>query len=156
MIKKLFKYIIKLLFKPVEKTKTKKPVFKKFTTEDFTKSNTADRLGIDNSIKSPRIGKNLIYTICIAERVRKLLGVDINITSGYRCKKLNEAVGGSKTSQHKKAQAFDFTCEYSPKEVCRRLKNSNIPYDQLIREPSWTHIGCPVKKKLRRQFIDLS
>lgn len=158
LIKYIFNIILNLNIKKVitKKTVKKEIIFKKFTIKDFTRSNTAEKYKIDNSIKSQIIRKNIVHTIAIAERVRKILGVDLNITSCYRCKKLNDIIGGAKTSHHLKAQAFDFTCIYTPEEVCNKLKNSEIPYDQLIDEGTWTHIGCPKNKKLRRQFLDLS
>lgn len=144
MLKQLLRLLLKLLFKPK---------FKRFTVQEFTKSDTAKALRIDNSIKCTDIGKALIYTISTAEKIRRILGVDIEITSGYRCRKLNIAVKGSKYSYHMRGEAFDFKCSLTPKQVCDILKKSDLVYDQMIMYPWGVHIGCPMKRK-RMQFID--
>lgn len=41
------------------------------------------------------------------ERMRKVLGHDIGVLSGYRCRKRNDQVGGAKNSQHLYGRAAD-------------------------------------------------
>lgn len=75
----------------------------------------------------------------IRERIKK----PMIITSGYRCKKVNELVGGKDTSQHLKGQAVDFVIEgMKPSEIVNFIRNMYIEYDQLINEyDKWVHIS---------------
>lgn len=160
MMNKLFKYLYNLFFcrflTKNDVISSKEPKFDKFTIENFTNSETAEEYKIDNSIKDSRIGKNLIYTISCMEKVRDLLGVDLIITSGYRCEELNTTLWGAKNSQHLRGQACDFVSSLTPKETCDKIKNSDLPFDQLIKESSWIHISFVSTRKPRRQYLDLS
>lgn len=93
----------------------------------------------------------------ILEPARAVIGKPMIITSGYRSPDVNKAVGGSVHSQHMMGQAADFIVPgVSAREVCLLLKDSDIPYHQLIFEnfnSGWTHIswsGAP-----RRQAFEL-
>jgi uncharacterized protein YcbK (DUF882 family) len=49
----------------------------------------------------------------LESRVRQIeeeVGEELTVTSGYRCKKHNEEVGGSPTSSHMKGLAVDLAC----------------------------------------------
>lgn len=110
----------------------------------MTRSTTATRLGIAN-IPDGHVIENL-KQLCIhvLEPVKDLAnGFSVYISSGYRCEKLNSAIGGSITSQHVKGQAADFTVEgHTLEEMYNRIKSSDIPYDQLIFEfGEWLHIS---------------
>ncbi len=59
-----------------------------FTLEEFTRSSTASRLKIDNSVPK-NLMPNVQLTAIKFELVRKALGKPIIITSGYRCPALN-------------------------------------------------------------------
>lgn len=114
-----------------------------FTLDEFTHSQTAARLGIDND---PPIDvlKNLQRTAQGLELVRTFLGGPIMVSSGYRSPEVNAAVGGSKNSQHLTGQAVDFTCpSYGlPYQIVAALQTSDIPYDQVICEfGRWVHIS---------------
>lgn len=87
-----------------------------------------------------------------AERVREIIGKPIIINSGYRCVKLNNAVGGSLTSQHLYAEAIDIRVPgKTSSEVFRILAASDLKYDQLILEKSgnaqWVHVSIGSKKE---------
>lgn len=114
-----------------------------FTLEELTRSEYAARHNINNT-PMPRIIENLRYTAERLEEVRGLLYRPMAISSGYRSQALNDAVGGSMTSQHRYGFAVDFTCEAfgSPFEVCKAIEASPIEFDQLIHEyGKWTHIS---------------
>lgn len=69
-------------------------------------------------------------------------------------REVNEAVGGSKTSQHCEGCAADFNVKgMSPSSVVRAIVDANIPYDQVILEfDSWVHISIPtIKNNLPRK-----
>ncbi|MBI0005152.1 peptidase M15 [Gilliamella sp. W8126] len=113
-----------------------------FTLEEFTHSNIASRLRIDNRVPDELMA-NIQLTANKLELVRKVLGFPIMITSGYRCPLLNARVGGVSTSAHTKGLAVDFHCAYgTPKEICQRLIDTGVQFDKLIQEHNqWVHIG---------------
>lgn len=113
-----------------------------FTLEEFTRSNIASRLRIDNRVPDELMA-NIQLTANKLELVRKVLGFPIMITSGYRCPLLNARVGGVSTSAHTKGLAVDFLCAYgTPKEICQRLIDTGVQFDKLIQEHNqWVHIG---------------
>jgi len=87
-----------------------------------------------------------------AERIRAIIGQPLIINSGFRCVKLNNAVGGSLTSQHLYAEAIDVrVAGKSASEVFRILASSDLKYDQLILEKAgnaqWVHVSIGSKKE---------
>jgi len=119
-----------------------------FSMEEFTASETAARLGIDNEPPAELYG-NIIRTAKVLEQVRLLLGEAITITSGYRCLQLNNALRSKPTSAHVKGLGADIIVPAygSPLNVCRALefKLEEFGIDQLIWEfGRWTHIGLSV------------
>jgi zinc D-Ala-D-Ala carboxypeptidase len=119
-----------------------------FTLEEFTDSQTAARMGINNVPPqgSPE-RKNLLRTAEVMEEVRTLLNnKPVLISSGYRSPQVNAAVGGSKTSAHMSGLAADFSCPGfgTPKAICKHLHAhmKALGVDQLIYEyETWVHLG---------------
>ena len=134
---------------------------KHFKLEEFEKSMTAVRKGIENKAGSGEI-KNLT-DVCyeILEPVRaKFDEKPVMITSGYRSEELCEAIKSSKTSQHTKGQAVDFEIAgISNLEVALWIQN-NCNYDQLILEywkesdpnSGWVHCSYSESNN-RRQYL---
>ena len=89
---------------------------KNFALEEFIRSRTAERMGIDNVPKDEEVINNL-RNLCleILQPLRDYVGAPVHINSGYRCKALNEAVGGVKNSQHCLGEACDIRIA-SPKQ----------------------------------------
>lgn len=115
-----------------------------FSLQELTFSQVASRRGLDNT-PSEKVKDNLERLAFFLEQVRKLFNKPLLISSGYRSREVNEAVGGSKTSQHCEGCAADFNVKgVSPSAVVRAIVNGNIPYDQVILEfDSWVHISIP-------------
>jgi len=118
-----------------------------FNLQELTFSQIAARRGIDNT-PPPKVKDNLERLAFFLEQVRKLFNKPLLISSGYRSREVNEAVGGSKTSQHCEGCAADFNVKgMSPNAVVRAIVDANIPYDQVILEfDSWIHISIPTIK----------
>ena len=118
-----------------------------FSLEELTFSQVASRRGLNN-IPSEKVKDNLERLAFFLEQVRKLFNKPLLISSGYRSREVNEAVGGSKTSQHCEGCAADFNVKgVSPSTVVRTIVDANIPYDQVILEfDSWVHISIPTVK----------
>jgi zinc D-Ala-D-Ala carboxypeptidase len=114
-----------------------------FSLAQLIRSDTAEKAGIDNSPSAEAV-ENLRQLAQGLERVRALLGAPLEISSGYRCPALNEAVGGSSASQHLQGLAADFVCPGfgPPLAVARAIQQSEIDFDQCILEYGrWVHLS---------------
>ena len=127
-------------------------ISKHFTLEELVGSPTAKAKGIDNS-PSNEILANLRVLAATLEAVRSLVNKPISVSSAYRCKALNKAIGGASNSAHVEGLAADINIAgYTPNQLCKAIISSGIPFDQLIEEPSWVHIGLS-KGTLRNQVL---
>lgn len=114
-----------------------------FSLSELSYSETAEERGIDNT-PPPEVVENLRRLAAGLESVRALLGAPLEISSGYRCPALNEAVGGSSTSQHMQGLAADFECTAfgTPLEVADAIRRSDLEFDQCILEYGrWVHLS---------------
>jgi len=108
-----------------------------FSLPELTKSQTAERKGIDNT-PSPEHKRNL-KSLCtrVLQPVRDHFNRVVSVSSGYRSEALCVAIGSKITSQHAKGQAADFEIYgLSNGELANYIKE-NLDYDQLILE-YWT------------------
>ena len=113
-----------------------------FTLEELTHT---DHREFDNTPNSSEIN-NLKRLAEILEQVKTLLdNKPIMVNSAFRSKQVNDAVGSKDTSQHRVGCAADIRVPgLTPDLVVQAIKNSQIHFDQLIREfDSWTHISVP-------------
>ena len=120
-----------------------------FTIEEMYASDTAKRLGIDNK---PSVQQmiNLVYLCAyVLEPLRVAMNEPIKIGSGFRCQKLNKAVGGVYNSQHLKGQAADLCIDGDIQKGRRWFEyiKKNLTFDQLIWEKNpktgscWVHVS---------------
>lgn len=126
-----------------------------FTYLEATNSDTARKNNTNNSPGTDELFA-MFYTASKMEQVRRILGDKaIRINSWYRSPNLNAAVGGSKTSQHMKGEAVDFTCPSAgtPVDICKKLISSGLSFDQLIYEHSWVHISFKNPDGLNRKQV---
>ena len=105
-----------------------------FTDKETVVSSTGDRLGIRNIVPD-NLKKTVAYTGARMDTIRLLLGVPCIVNSFYRSLELNNAVKGSKTSDHMNGKAIDFAPGMNLREAYNRIKNSGLSYDQLIIYP---------------------
>ncbi|UPW41408.1 peptidase [Dipodfec virus UA06Rod_12] len=120
--------------------------WKYFKFSDMLFSETAFKLHINNAIP-PEYVDNAVFQLDCLNELRTFFPHAITITSGYRCPKLNIAVGGVKNSKHLTASAVDIVLSRSNlntnvkrHSICYYLVNSEIPFNKIIFEPSWLHI----------------
>ena len=142
---------------------------KYFTLAEMTKSATAQRKGIKND-PSIQVCKALTALIeKVLDPLREAYGKPIIVTSGYRCEKLNKAVGGAASSQHVKGEAADIRSVQDTPEENKKLFDLivklGLPFDQLINEYNydWVHVSYgarhrrqklkAVKKNGRTQYL---
>jgi zinc D-Ala-D-Ala carboxypeptidase len=124
-----------------------------FTLEELSFSETAARLGLDNT-PGPVVVTNLGLVAAAMERIRTLLeDRPIVVHSGYRSPQVNEAVGGVATSAHCFGLACDFVCPAfgTPYELALAILKSDIEYDQVILEYGWVHVGLTQNESLSRR-----
>ena len=119
-----------------------KQLSKNFSLIEFTRSRTATANGIDNTVPAELIVNIQALVDNVLQPLRNLYGKPISFNSGYRCPELNNAVGGVPTSQHKKGEAGDLTCE-NVKTLFDTLVNNDIDFDQAIfyRKKNFLHVS---------------
>lgn len=126
---------------------------KYFTIKELTNSATAKRKGIDNKPSQDITSALTALVDNVLDPLRQAYGQPIVVTSGYRCAKLNKAVGGASSSQHVKGEAADIrSVSDNPKEnkaIFDLIRKLNLPFDQLINEYNydWIHVSFSRYKK---------
>ena len=130
-------------------------ISKNFSFSEFEHSKTAIERGIDNSIPSETVKKAITALVeTVLQPLRDALGASVVIDSGYRCKELNELVGGVETSQHRKGEASDTRSPFfSPLEIARKAVELGLPFDQLILYPTFVHFSHKLKGKQRGKIL---
>ena len=105
-----------------------------FSLSELTKSQTAERKGIDNT-PSPTHQENL-KSLCemVLQPVRDHFSRVVTISSGYRSPELCTAIGSKITSQHAKGEAADFEIFGVSNKKLADYIHENLDYDQLILE----------------------
>ena len=103
-----------------------------FTVEELTHTDIQELQEL-NREEAPK--DKLLKLAEFAEKVRAVLNCPMTITSGFRCEKLNNKIGGSPFSQHRLCEAIDFIpAKMSAKEAFTEIIVSGIEYGQLILE----------------------
>jgi hypothetical protein len=121
---------------------------KNFTTEEFTRSQTAIRQNIDNTPTEEHIENMQLLCEMVLQPVRDHFG-PIAINSGFRGVVLNKAIGGSWKSQHCEGKAVDIECPGTSNRYVAEWISENCTFDQLILEfhrkgvpdSGWVHVS---------------
>ena len=120
---------------------------KYFSMNELCASATARRLGINN-VPDKWQEENLRRLVDhVLDPLREAWGAPVIVTSGYRCPRLNAAVGGAHRSQHTLGEAADIRTVSDLPEDNRRLRDLiislGLPFDQLIDEfdCDWLHVS---------------
>ena len=130
-----------------------------FSLEEFTQSDSAARLNIDNRLPD-ELRENALKTLQMMERIRFHIDAPITITSGYRCAALNRAIGSKPTSDHTLAFAVDFKAPRAgtPYEIAKDLAGviDVLGIGQLILEfGSWCHVSLARPDKTINRIITI-
>lgn len=130
---------------------------------EVTRSESAKRNGISNMPTEAHIANFKLLAEKIFEPIRTHFRCPIIISSGYRSKELNAAIGGSLTSQHCQGEAIDIDMDGTPNGVTNRMVfdyiKDNLNFDQLIYEfgdannPDWVHVSYESTGKQRKQVL---
>ena len=141
---------------------------KNFTLKELTRSNTALRLGIDNTPSKEGILKLTLLATSLLQPLRNVVG-SLRITSGYRSAQLSEVIGSSSNSQHCRYEAVDMQYVKRGKmdniKIYDALIDLDLDYDQCIlefgnatehidpTEPDWIHLSWKVVDNRRQTLV---
>ena len=105
-----------------------------FSLIELTKSQTAERKGIDNTASTEH--QENLKKLCenVLQPVRDHFEQVVSVSSGYRSPELCTAIGSKITSQHAKGQAADFEIFGVSNKALADYIDSELHYDQLILE----------------------
>ena len=135
-----------------------------FSYEEFIRSDTAERQGLDNTPTEELLEAGIQFCETYLEPFRAWVGEELEeeraliTTSFFRNLAVNRAVKGSRNSDHKRALAWDGIIQRcSPLESfalwARWFALTGVPYNQLLYEFSWVHVGAgPNMKHEMRHF----
>lgn len=130
-----------------------------FYISEFERSETAQRLGINNKIPNGLISNLNRLIVETLNPARKTLGVPICVNSGYRHPKLNAAVGGAKNSYHMQARAADIVPRPTRDNILRNCPDllpdeippyylgklyeilQKLPHKELIKYKTFIHVA---------------
>jgi hypothetical protein len=97
----------------------------------------------------------------VFQPIREHFGKPIIISSGYRSKELNTAIGGALSSQHCQGEAIDIDMDgtsITNAQIFNFIKD-NLNFDQMIWEfgtdvnPDWVHVSYDSAGKQRKQIL---
>ena len=126
-----------------------KKISQHISYKEAVTSATGLRLGLDNTPGPEQLSCMQDIAKLLFEPLREWVGGPIKITSMFRGKPVNTAIGGAKHSQHMKGQALDLDDTFGHKtnaEMYHYIKD-NLTFDQLIWEfgddenPNWIHVS---------------
>lgn len=132
---------------------------KYFSILEFTRSETARKLGIDNTAPLEIRNNIRLFVETILDPIREDWGSPIVVSSGYRCDRLNKAVGGAENSGHK----YGFCADLQVKGDLRKfscfvkdwMMKHKMAWDELLYESSggvtWLHF-CWIGKDGRQRM----
>ena len=136
-------------------------ISKHLSLAEVSRSETAKRKGINNTPSGEHLENFKKLAENIFEPIREHFGVPIHISSGYRSKELNAAVGGSLSSQHCQGEAIDIDMDgtsITNAQIFNYIKD-NLNFDQMIWEfgndsnPDWVHVSYESTGKQRKQIL---
>ena len=136
---------------------------------EVTHSETAKRLGIDNTPDDAQLDCIRKISRFIFDIVRMHFGVPIGISNFFRSALLNNAlksIGASKTSQHMDGEAIDIDADILGKNkgvtnlMIFDYIRTGLNFDQLILEfpdmtgePRWVHVSYKSAKRNRKEVL---
>ena len=128
---------------------------KYFTIAELCKSETADRLGIDNRLPKALLPNLQALIDNVLDPLREWYGKPIYVNSGYRCAELNKAVGGVPDSFHVQGMAADIDV-HDAKENRKLFEHisKNLPFTESGWEGggAWIHVAYD-KDRLDREIF---
>lgn len=133
---------------------------KHLSLAEVTRSETAKRKGVSNMPTPEHLENFKLLAEKVFEPIREHFKVPIHISSGYRSKELNKAIGGSSSSEHCEGRAIDIDMDGSASGVTNKqifnFIKENLDFNQLINEfdYSWVHVSYNPNGKQRKQVLN--
>ena len=138
-------------------------ISKDFSYREFEVSEVADQKHICNVIVSFDVRDSIKALVDeVLQPLRDAWGKPLAVNSGFRCRELNEEVGGVPTSQHRKGEAADI-CPFGVRngkgdikvvtELARLAVKLKLPFDQMILYPTFVHFSHKLEGKQRGQIL---
>lgn len=120
-----------------------------FTIHELIKSETALRLGLDNTPPETIIANLQILCVNVLQPIRDYFQTGVKVNSGYRSPEVNVAVGGSPTSDHCRGMAADIEIPGLANFELAAWIRENLNFTQLILEfytigipdSGWVHVS---------------
>lgn len=134
-----------------------------FYLNEFTKSQIAERHGLDNTPTNEVIENLKLLCQYILQPVRDHFKRPVIISSGYRSPEVNRLAKGSPTSQHVIGMAADFEINGLSNLALAEWIRDNLVFDQLILEfwvpedpnSGWVHCSYNQAKN-RKQTLTIN
>jgi zinc D-Ala-D-Ala carboxypeptidase len=134
-----------------------------FRLSELTKSNTALRLGIDNTPSQEEIDRLEYLCLRVLQPVRNYYNRSVIVSSGFRCLQLNQELKSGNRSQHVRGEAADFEIPGLDNYEVACWVRDNLEYDQLILEfydgsPSsgWIHVSIKEEGNNRMECLTIN
>lgn len=124
-----------------------------FLLSEFTKSDTAEREGIDNTPNVEQVANLRNLCSFLLEPIRDYVKEPLYISSGFRSRELNDRVGGVYTSQHREGKAADIYFKSSKLKYVYNYVQKHLNYDQMILYPTFIHISFNKHNNRREAFV---
>ena len=140
---------------------------KNFTLQELIYSDTALRLGINNTPTNEGVLKLTLLAASLLQPLRERLGA-LRVTSGYRSAQLSEVIGSSANSQHCRYEAVDLQYVKRGKMENMALYNTlielELDFDQCILEfgdstefatnnPAWVHLSWKMTDNRKQVLV---
>jgi len=123
-------------------------------TTNFTLAElTVTKTGIANTPTPAEI----VHLRSLAEKILQPLRDDLRrpvlVNSAFRSERVNRAVGGTASSQHRLGQAADIRVDgMTSRALAQRIVDLGLPFDQVIEEfGRWVHVSFGPRH--RRQVL---
>ena len=122
---------------------------KNFYLSELTKSQTAERMGLDNNPSEDETENLRLLCERVLQPIRDHFDDIVTVSSGFRNEILSEKIGSSRKSQHCKGQACDFEIFGVDNNKVSDWIKENLMFDQLILEhykpgnpnSGWIHVS---------------
>ena len=120
-----------------------------FSLHEMTKSETALRLNLDNTPSDQVVANLKMLAVNVLQPVRNHFQRGVKVNSGYRSPDVNQAVGGSRTSDHCRGCAADIEIPGIANYELAKWIKENLKFKQLILEfytlgipdSGWVHVS---------------
>jgi zinc D-Ala-D-Ala carboxypeptidase len=137
---------------------TNRPLTKNFTLHELIMSQTGTRMNFTEQFSPDRTVVKNLEKLCenILQPLREGIRSSLSVSSGFRCPRVNRAIGGARRSQHLTGQAADIQdFKHGNEYLLRKILELNLPFDQVINEfgYQWVHVSF-AHRNARRQILE--